>query len=307
MLKLIGLIEIILIIIVLAVILFALLIIGLAYIAANKLVKPPRYKRSWTPKDLGYDYEDAIVETSDGLKLKGWFIDRGSNTTILAIHGYTSSKWDETYMKPIINILAKNGFNVAAFDSRAHGESEGETTTLGYLEVRDYVKIIDWLKQSKPEKSEKIGVIGYSMGGAVTIMLSAIDKRVNVAVADSPYIDIVESGRRWINRMKGVVKNLLILGYPLIVSIASRKMNVNIDDLRMYKYADKIKIPILIIAGEKDDLVSLEEIKKFYDELKKHNEKAELWITESAHVRSIADKPEEYEEKVIGFFKRWLI
>ncbi|ADI31682.1 alpha/beta hydrolase [Staphylothermus hellenicus] len=302
----IGLIGIILIIIVLLVVLFALLIIGLAFVAANKLVRPPRHKRSWTPKDLGYDYEDAVVETSDGLKLKGWFIDRGSNTTILAIHGYTSSKWDETYMKPVINILAKNGFNVAAFDFRAHGESGGETTTLGYLEVRDYMKIIDWLKKNKPDKSEKIGVIGYSMGGAVTIMLSAMDNHVNAAVADSPYIDIVESGRRWINRMKGLLKHLLILGYPLIVSIASRKMNVNIDDLRMYKYADKIKIPILIIAGEKDDLVSLEEIKKFYNELKKHNENAELWITESAHVRSIADKPEEYEKKVVGFFKRWL-
>lgn len=293
-------------IVVLVIVVFVVLVVGLAYAAAGKLVRPPRYKRSWTPKDLGYDYEEVAVETADGLKLKGWFIDRGSSITILAIHGYTASKWDETYMKPVISILARNGFNVAAFDLRAHGESEGEITTLGYKEVRDYMRIIDWLKQNKPGKAEKIGVIGYSMGGSVAIMLSAMDKRVNAAVADSPYIDIVASGRRWINRLKGFIKNVLILGYPLIVMIASRKAELNIDDLMMYNYAGRIRIPMLIIAGEKDDLVSIDEIKKFFEELKNHNENAELWITGSAHVRSIVDKPEEYEEKVIGFFRRWL-
>ncbi len=289
--------------IIVAIILF---LVGLARAAASKLLSPPRLKKKWTPKDLGHDYEDVAVKTDDGLTLRGWFIDKGSNTTIIAIHGYTASKYEEDYMKPVIDLLARNGYNVVAFDFRAHGDSDGEITTLGVKEVEDYVRIIDWLKKEKPGKAEKIGVIGYSMGGAVTIMLSAKDKRINAAVADSPYIDITASGRRWIMRMKGALRSLLLAVYPLIVRFAASKANINIEDLVMYKYASRIKIPFMIIAGRNDDLVALDEIKRFYEALRKTNPNTILWVTGSGHVRSIKDHPKEYEERVIGFFKKYL-
>jgi len=303
--KMLGLIEILLVVIVVVIVVVVLGLIGLAYIAAAKLLKPPRRIYKWTPKDLGYDFEELIIK-SNGVDLHGWFIDRGSNVTILAIHGYTSSKWDETYMKPVINILAENGFNVAAFDFRAHGRSGGEITTLGYLETQDYKNIISWLKQNKPEKAEKIGLIGYSMGGAVTIMLTALDDRIDFAIADSPYIDIVSSGKRWIMRMKGIIRSILLAVYPLIVFFAAKKAGINVDDLKLYKYADKIKKPLFIIAGKNDDLVSIDEIKKFYELVSKHNEHVDIWITDSQHVRAIQDYPKEYEEKIISFYKRRL-
>jgi len=289
--------------IIVAIILF---LIGLARAAASKLLSPPRLKRKWTPKDLGHDCEEVTVKTSDGLTLRGWFIDKGSNTTIIAIHGYTASKYEEDYMKPVIDLLARNGYNVVAFDFRAHGDSDGEITTLGVKEVEDYIRIIDRLKNEKPDKAEKIGVIGYSMGGAVTIMLSAKDNRINAAVADSPYIDITASGRRWIMRMKGALRSLLLAVYPLIVRFAASKAGINIEDLVMYKYASRIKIPFMIIAGRNDDLVALDEIKRFYEALRRTNPNVVLWVTDSGHVRSIKDHPKEYEEKVIGFFKKYL-
>ncbi len=289
--------------IIIAIILF---LVGLARLASYKMLSPPRLKKNWTPKDLGHDYENVEVTTSDGYRLRGWFIDKGSDTTIVAIHGYTASKYEEDYMKPVIDMLARNGYNVVAFDFRAHGDSDGEITTLGLKEVEDYMRIIDWLKSEKPDKAGKIGVIGYSMGGAVTIMLSAKDKRINAAVADSPYIDVRESGRRWIMRLKGIMRSLLLLVYPLIVRFTASRAGINIDDLIMYKYADNIKIPFMIIAGRNDDLVALSEIKKFYDKLRRNNPKAILWVTDSGHVRTIKDHPREYEEKVIGFFKEYL-
>ncbi len=289
--------------IIIAIILF---LVGLARVASYKMLSPPRLKKDWTPKDLGHDYENVEVVTSDGYTLRGWFIDKGSDTTIVAIHGYTASKYEEDYMKPVIDMLARNGYNVVAFDFRAHGDSDGEMTTLGLKEVEDYMRIIDWLKSEKPDKAGKIGVIGYSMGGAVTIMLSAKDKRINAAVADSPYIDIRESGRRWIMRLKGIMRSLLLLVYLLIVRFTASKARINIDDLIMYKYADNIKIPFMIIAGRNDDLVALSEIKKFYNKLRRNNPKTILWVTDSGHVRTIKDHPHEYEEKVIGFFKEYL-
>ncbi len=294
-----------LIIVILSIILLvALSMIGLAYAAASKLLKPPRRRGGWKPSDLGFKYDDLVVETKDGLKLRGWIIYGGGDRTVMVLHGYTSSKYDEGYMKPVIEILARNGFNVVAFDFRAHGDSDGELTTLGFREVDDVVRVIDWIEENKPGLVGRLGLIGYSMGGAVALMVSARDERVKAVVADSPYIDIVSSGRRWIMRLKGFMRTILLAVYPLIVRFAEGKAGIKTDDLRIMKYADKIKQPVLIIAGKRDDLVSLDEVKGFYTTLKHHNRNVELWIVDTGHVDAVKDYPREYEEKMVSFLDK---
>ncbi len=281
------------------------LFIGLAYSVSTKLLKPPRRIGKWNPRDLGYDYEELSISVGD-IVLKGWLIPRGSNKTVIAIHGYTSSKYDEGYMKPIIKMLADNGFNVVALDLRGHGDSGGEYTTLGYLEEDDMVEVIDWLVENKGGLVESIGVIGYSMGGAVAIMLAARDKRVKAVVADSPYMDIIASGRRWVKRLREPLRSILLALYPLIVYFTKKRSGVDTEALKIHRYADKISQPILLICGRNDDLVYVDEIEKFYDFVKKYSREASIWVTGSRHVSSINDYPSEYESKVIGFFKRWL-
>ncbi len=283
---------------------FTAVIVAVAAAASNKMVSPPRAKGSWTPKDLGHDYEDVEVVTPDGVRLRGWFIDKGSDKTVLAIHGYTSSRWDETYMKPVIDILARNGYNVAAFDLRAHGESGGDRTTLGKREAADMKAVIEWLKREKPDKVKKVGAIGYSMGGAVTIMLASEPGLLDAAVADSPYIDIMRSGKRWVRRVKGVLGALLRLAYPLIVRFTSSKAGIRPEELNMMRYADRVKAPMLLIAGEKDDLVTVNEIREFYEAARRKNPNIELWVTGSAHVRTVEDRPREYEERIISFLRK---
>ena len=285
---------------------FVAVLVAVALGASNKMVSPPRAKGSWTPKDLGHNYEDVEVVTPDGVRLRGWFIDKGSDKTVLAIHGYTSSKWDETYMRPVIDILARNGFNVAAFDMRAHGESGGDLTTLGKREVADMKAVIEWLKREKPEKARKVGAVGYSMGGAVTIMLASEPGLLDAAVADSPYIDIMRSGKRWVKRVKGVLGALLRLAYPLIVRFTSRRAGIRPEELNIMRYADRVRTPMLLIAGKMDDLVTVDEIREFYEAAKKVNPNIELWVTDSAHVRTVEDRPKEYEERVVSFLKRFM-
>lgn len=285
---------------------FIAVIVAVAVAASRKMVSPPRARGSWTPRDLGHDYEDVEVVAPDGVRLRGWFIDRGSDKTVLAIHGYTSSRWDETYMKPVIDILARNGFNVAAFDMRAHGESGGDRTTLGKKEAEDMKAVIEWLRRERPERARKVGAVGYSMGGAVTIMLAAEPRLLDAAVADSPYIDIMRSGKRWVRRVRGPLGALLRLAYPLIVRLTSRKAGVRPEELNMMRYADRVRAPLLLIAGRRDDLVAVDEVREFYEAARKANPHVELWVTDSAHVRTVEDMPGEYEERVVSFLKRFM-
>jgi dipeptidyl aminopeptidase/acylaminoacyl peptidase len=272
--------------------------------ASKKLATPPRKTGSWSPRDLGFEYEKVEVKTADGLTLRGWLIRRGSEKTVIVIHGYTSCKWDEWYMKPVINILARHDFNVVAFDMRAHGESDGEKTTLGYREVDDIGAIINYLKER--DLASRLGIIGYSMGGAITLMSLARYEELKAGVADSPYIDIRASGKRWINRVGAPLRYILLASYPLIMRLTASRMGASPEKLVMYQYAKSITKPLLIIGGQQDDLVAIDEVRKFYEEVKKVNSNVELWETTSKHVSAIQDYPREYEERIVGFFNRWL-
>lgn len=283
--------------------LLVLLLIVLSVTASKRLAQPPRHTGTWTPKDLGYDYEDVEVTTEDGVVLRGWLVRRDSDKTVIAVHGYTSSRWGD-YMRMVLDMLARNGFNVAVFDMRAHGASEGTYTTLGYREVRDISAIVDWLE--KQGLGGKLGIIGYSMGGAITIMALSREPRIKAGVADSPYIDIRSSGKNWIKLVKAPLRYLLLASYPLVVRLTARKTGVNPASLVMYEYAQKIEKPILIIAGKNDELVPLEEIEKFYQLLKNVNPNAEMWVTDARHVAAIKVYTSEYEERVVAFFNRWL-
>lgn len=288
-----------------AILLIAIVMVLIARTTAKKLVHPPRVRGGWNPRELGLEHEDFTVKTSDGLRLKGWFIPGKRDETVIVLHGYTASKYDTEYIKPVVGILARHGYNVVVYDHRAHGDSEGDVTTLGHMEVDDLSRVIDWLIEEK-KVSRKIGLIGYSMGGTITLKALAVENRIVAGIADSPYVDIVVSGRQRIKRVKEILRSILLLDYPLIVRFARKYTGVDLKELNMFNYAEKIQKPLLIIAGKNDDLVPLGQINELAKRIKAVNHHTEIWITNSRHVSAIRDYPKEYEEKVIGFFERWL-
>ncbi|EHR78911.1 alpha/beta hydrolase [Thermococcus litoralis DSM 5473] len=285
---------------ILEIILLALILFfAFIFVVAYKMVTPPREIKNWTPKDAEIEYEEVTIPTSDGLKLKGWWIDRGSEETIIPLHGYTSSRWG-FYIIPMIETLAKSGYNVLAFDFRAHGESEGKYTTVGDKELIDLISAIDWLKKEKPSSAKRIGLIGYSMGAMVAIRALAEDERVCCAVADSPPMYLDKTGARSLKYFANLPEWLYYFVKPISKIITGAK------EVNPIGYADRVKKPLLLIAGKKDPIVKVEEIKEFYERNKKINPDVELWITEAAHVRTIQLMPEEYKEKVLQFFEKYL-
>jgi len=281
---------------VIAIIVAVLVFLIFAAYVGYRMVTPPRLIGKWSPRDFGFDYTDEEF-SSENLKLKGWFIDRNSDLTIIPLHGYTVSRWDEVYMKDIIKILAEEGFNVFAFDFRAHGESEGKHTTLGDKEIKDVMSAIDFLNEKYPEKCMKIGIIGYSMGGAIALKIAALENRVACAVADSPFVSMEKTGPRGLKYFANLPKSL----YGIVKIFSSSIAKANLKELEIINYADKIKVPVLIIAGKRDPLVTVKEVEEFRERAK---DKVELWITSAEHVRSIKDFPEEYKKKIVEFFRR---
>jgi len=276
-----------------------LLFILFAVFIAYKMAKPPRFVGDWTPKDLGSGYEEATFETSDGLRLDGWWIPNGSDKTVIPLHGYTRSRWDDVYMKQTTEFLLREGYNVLTFDFRAHGRSEGKYTTVGRDEVKDVEAAVRWLEKNHPEAAGSIALIGFSMGAIVTIRSLAELEGVCCGVADSPPMYLDRTGARSLKYFANLPEWL----YPFVKPFGRLFSGRTEDTINL---AERVKKPLLLIAGEKDPLVGVGEVREFYEHNRKVNPDVELWVTDASHVRTLEFHPEEWKARVGDFLKRHL-
>ena len=109
--------------------------------------------------------EPVRLHTSDGLELGAWYMPgRPGGPSAVLLHGYRSRRSESI---PIAEILVNEGYSVLAVSMRAHGDSEGDYTDVGYSSRRDVEAAVAWLEQRRPGKP--ILVQGTSMGAAAAI------------------------------------------------------------------------------------------------------------------------------------------
>lgn len=94
---------------------------------------------------------------------------------VLLIHGFTANI--DMQWAPVIKALSKD-YKVIAFDCRGHGGSEKphDPAKYGLEMARDAIRLLDHLK------IDKAHVVGYSMGGIITLQIAArFPERVKTA------------------------------------------------------------------------------------------------------------------------------
>lgn len=187
-------------------------------------------------------------------------------------------------------ILAEKGYRTLSFDYTGRGESEGkyEDTNLT-VNLDDIQSALDFLD------SETI-VIGFSFGAQSALHLAARDKRVKCLVIMSGAHNIKDwtEGRR--------AKKEIDRGTSLF-SEQDRKLILNLfNDAEKYNTLEeikKIKVPILIIHGEKDSQIPVRHAKEIYEVA---NEPKKLVILEG---QDHSYMPREYK-KVFQLIMEWI-
>jgi alpha-beta hydrolase superfamily lysophospholipase len=158
--------------------------VGLPYVMAVAMVYRPKATSADDPYvQLGFRFEPVRFVSTDGIPLDGWWIparpakpaekkdhpDWGTKTVILC-HGLGANKSNQLVMA---RDLVPGGYNVLAFDFRAHGASGGQLTTFGDLERRDVLGAVRWLRASRGGQARHIYGVGASMGAAALIAAAA--------------------------------------------------------------------------------------------------------------------------------------
>lgn len=272
------------------------IIVALVIIFVWRAIMPPRMPVSLVPSDMGLPFEDVSFITSDGKTLKGWFIPSENKAgVIICLHGYPSNKSD---ILPVVSFLYPD-FSLLLFDFRAHGESGGKITYFGLKESEDVKAAIDFLESREETKGSKIGVWGYSLGGAMGIITSAKYKGIDALVSDSAFANFPEMVTHY-------YQNLGPLKY--VFSSFSRLLGRYVLGVRFIEnspeyFVDKITSPILIIHSVEDDFVPYEHAKRLFN---KAPEPKKLWEVEGVHIGLDRAFTSEYRETILSFFKQHL-
>ena len=162
----------------------ALLVVALGFtvvpsLAAGGLLHPARVAL-YHPVPRGCTEREF---PGDGLTLRGWSCAaRGPRLgSVVYLHGVADNRSSAV---GVIDWLTQRGFDVVAYDSRAHGQSDGSVCTYGFYEKRDLKHVIDLLAPGP------VLLLGTSLGGAVAIQGAVGNERVVGVIAAEAFSDL---------------------------------------------------------------------------------------------------------------------
>lgn len=258
---------------------------------------------TFTPWELGVDFEPVRFDTADGVRLKGWFLPRPeSRRAVVAMHGYRGNK---AQILGISSYLWRAGFNVLLFDFRGRGESARASISMGLWEVQDLAAALDEVGRRAPGAA--VGLLGYSMGGAVAL-LGGDDPRVGAIVVDSAFASqrgVIEhvaardAGRLFGGRLGGRAFVPAVewwhrrLGKPPFDAISPEAALAGLEDK-----------PLLIIHGALDSVVPEDEARRLAAAA---GDSQEVWrVNGASHCGAYFVDREAYCARVATFFGRHL-
>lgn len=273
-------------------------ILGLALLAmiavsigVNDALHPPRRTpQGKTLRKYNIPYQSLDLITEDGVRLSAWYTPPRKGALILLAHGYGNDRPEWVH-----EMLARKGYGVLAWDARAHGESDGDISTIGYLEVLDVRAALDYAL-AQPDV-EHVGAWGGSMGAATLVRATARYPEIEALFIDSSFASLED------------VFDFLV-PYPLINPLAKfitqLRTGINMDDVSPVDDIGKISPrPVYIVQSAGDAVAPPDSGEKLFNAA---GEPRFLWVEEKVpHMQTFLDDPRRYKRRLIDFFDEWLL
>lgn len=237
---------------------------------------------------------EDYVSLSSGSRVfyRCWIPSEGFKTLIVGSHGFTSNSG--VYFNVGLE-FSSLGYGFCMHDQRGHGRTATDVNR-GYIDSFDkFLKDLESFTAFAREKygGEKVVLLGHSMGGLIVLLYAGKTGRIGDAVVScSPAVKIpakkthkvllatlsTVTPRKKIKLYSGNQKPSWI-DEELEKTIEDTELVLREVSMRLlhellkaqkefWKYADKIRVPVLLIHGEKDNLISAEASVMTYEALK---------------------------------------
>ncbi len=257
--------------------------------------------------------EEPVSFTNEGEKLSGMFHlpEKTPAPSIVYCPGFTGHKIEaHRLFVHAARYMARAGFLVLRFDFRGSGESEGmfESMTVSG-EISDLKKAITLTLGRKEAQGKKVGVLGLSLGAAVSILTAADDDRIGAVCS--------WSGPASFNASFQAAES--IMGRPINMANLSQMDYIDMPSGYRLGRAFLLDImkhdvsgscarisprPILIVHGTLDQLVPVQDAERLF--LSAREPKEKILIHEADHTYNRIDWQSEVIERTTEWFNRTL-
>jgi uncharacterized protein len=260
--------------------------------------------RSIPPTSLaGIPVQEVQFRATDGVRLAGWLaIASAQAPTIILVHGFKGSRLD---MLPYARFLYKGGFNVLLYDSRGSGASAGWGITLGAREPDDVIGAVHYLEGRSDLTGKHFGLLGISLGAGIALMAAAREPALAATVADSAWVD--ESAQ--IEHMGNISRapfTLPLLPYePALVDML---IGAHLADTRPLAVIARIAPRAVFLIHSADDHNTTTPLAGEHQLYAAAGTPKQQWIAPSGgHVGAIKAHTVEYKQRVLAFFRQYLV
>jgi uncharacterized protein len=198
---------------------------------------------------------DAVeFEGDGGVKLKGWWFHAPQKAgTVVFLHGTGDNR---SAGIGVAQHFVGHGFDVIAYDSRAHGESGGDMCTYGFYEKKDLRRVLDRV-EVKP-----IVLMGFSMGAAIALQAAAEDARIAAVVSVSAFSDLRTAvlERAPFFATKGNI--------AAVLKAAEERASFRVDEVSPVDAAVRVEIPVLLVHGDHDEETPADHSQRIFSALR---------------------------------------
>ncbi|MEN3339269.1 MAG: uncharacterized protein V7647_2945 [Acidobacteriota bacterium] len=251
--------------------------------------------RAFVPVDaIGAAHEDVSFETSDGLRLHGWYVPSKNGAAVISFPGRKGSQ------KPA-RFLAAHGYGVLVFDRRGEGESEGDPNAWGWEGYRDVDAAVAFLRRRPDVKDARIGGIGLSVGGEMMLEAAAKSGGLKAVVSEG-------AGERSIHEFEDMT-----VGDKWLSATSYAALSAGISLFSNHAPPPSLKdlvsriapTPVFFIYGEHGQDGERNLNPQYFAAARAPKR---IWeVPDSGHVGGIEARPQLYERRVLQFFDRALV
>ncbi|MBI3436687.1 MAG: alpha/beta fold hydrolase [Proteobacteria bacterium] len=210
---------------------------ALLYFTQRALMYFPQAERT-PPTDAGFgEAAEIALETADGERLIAWHVPpRHGRPTVVYLHGNGGAL---RHRVPRWRSIIAQGTGLLALSYRGYGGSSGKPSEAGL--IADAHAAYDFAKRKYG--AERLVLWGESLGTGVAIALAA-DRNVARIILEAPFTSTADIARRV---------------YPIYpVWLLMR------DQYRSDERIARVTAPILVLHGERDNVVPIELGERLY-------------------------------------------
>jgi dipeptidyl aminopeptidase/acylaminoacyl peptidase len=252
------------------------------------------------PSEQGLTFEDVTFKTSDGLTLPAWYMpakDKNTDKAVLLVHGRTANRTEGMrYAKAIVAA----GYNLLAIDMRHPRQHPDIISTMSFHEKKDVIAAVDYLTNEKNIPS--IGVMGFSMGAATSMIVMAKDPRIKAGIFSGSYANSMDVLAEQAQVLYGLPRYPLM---PMVAKFFAWRGDLDIDEINPIKYIAQISPrPVYIMHGTADKTVDFQHGQLLFDAAKAPKK---FWKAENGeHTRLWQLDNEKADTSVVNFLDRYL-